>query len=103
MAIKEKWSKRALERQIKSALFERSVLNPVKVSPVVSQTHPDALNIFKDSYLQKHCYRRSYMSFICKMHRMKRLMTLKADTIATMQADMVCIGSPARPVNPHIE
>ncbi len=51
LAIKEKWSKRALERQIKSALFERTVLNPVKVSPVVSQTHPDALSVFKDSYL----------------------------------------------------
>ena len=51
MAIKEKWSKRALERQIKSALFERTVLHPVKVSPLVSQTHPDALSVFKDSYL----------------------------------------------------
>lgn len=51
LAIREKWSKRALERQIKSALFERTVLSPVKVSPPVSQTHPEALNIFKDSYL----------------------------------------------------
>ena len=51
LAIKEKWSKRALERQIKSALFERTVLNPVKVSPLLSQTHPDALSVFKDSYL----------------------------------------------------
>lgn len=50
-AIREQWSKRELERQFKSALFERTVLNPVKVSPLVSQTHPDALNIFKDSYM----------------------------------------------------
>jgi predicted nuclease of restriction endonuclease-like (RecB) superfamily len=51
LAIREKWSKRELERQFKTALFERSVLNPPKVSPLVSQIHPEALNIFKDSYL----------------------------------------------------
>lgn len=51
LAIREKWSSRELERQIKGALFERAVLNPPKVSPLVSQSHPDALSIFKDSYL----------------------------------------------------
>ena len=51
LAIREKWSSRELERQFKTALFERSVLNPVKVTPLVSQTHPDALSVFKDSYL----------------------------------------------------
>mgnify|MGYP001594173166 CR=1 FL=1 len=51
LAIQEKWSKRELERQFKSALFERTVLSPVKVSPLVSQIHPDALSIFKDSYM----------------------------------------------------
>jgi predicted nuclease of restriction endonuclease-like (RecB) superfamily len=50
-AIREQWSKRELERQFKTALFERTVLNPVKVTPLVSQTHPDALSVFKDSYL----------------------------------------------------
>lgn len=51
MAIQEKWSSRELERQFNTALFERVVLNPVKVSSAVAQTHPEALNIFKDSYL----------------------------------------------------
>ncbi|OGT88828.1 MAG: hypothetical protein A2286_08910 [Gammaproteobacteria bacterium RIFOXYA12_FULL_61_12] len=51
LAIREKWSKRELERQFKTALFERTVLSPVKVSPLVSQIHPDALSVFKDSYL----------------------------------------------------
>jgi predicted nuclease of restriction endonuclease-like (RecB) superfamily len=51
LAIREKWSSRELEHQFKTALFERSVLNPLKVSAVLSQTHPEALNIFKDSYL----------------------------------------------------
>lgn len=50
-AIREQWSKRELERQFKTALFERTVLHPVKVTPLVSQTHPDALSVFKGSYL----------------------------------------------------
>lgn len=51
LAIREQWSKRELERQLKTALFERTVLSPAKVSAVLSQIHPDALSIFKDSYL----------------------------------------------------
>ena len=50
-AIGEKWGKRELERQFKTALFERTVLSPVKVSAVLTQTHADALSVFKDSYL----------------------------------------------------
>jgi predicted nuclease of restriction endonuclease-like (RecB) superfamily len=51
LAIQEKWSKRELERQFKAALFERSVLNPVKMSPLVTQSHPNALDIFRDAYV----------------------------------------------------
>lgn len=51
LAIREQWSSRELERQFKAALFERTVLAPVKVSPLVSQIHPEALSVFKDSYL----------------------------------------------------
>ncbi|MGD9869870.1 MAG: YhcG family protein [Thauera sp.] len=50
-AIREKWSKRDLERQFKAALFERAVLSPAKVSPLVTQIHPQALNVFRDAYL----------------------------------------------------
>jgi predicted nuclease of restriction endonuclease-like (RecB) superfamily len=50
LAIRERWSKRELERQFKASLFERTVLNPPKVSPVVRQTHPEALNVFRDAY-----------------------------------------------------
>ena len=49
-AIREKWSKRELERQFKTALFERNVLHPPKVSPLVAQIHPSAVSVFKDSY-----------------------------------------------------
>ncbi|MFZ3002028.1 MAG: PDDEXK nuclease domain-containing protein [Undibacterium umbellatum] len=51
MAVQERWSKRELERQFNTALFARVVLNPIKVSPVVTLLHPEALNVFKDSYI----------------------------------------------------
>ena len=51
LAIQEKWGKRELERQFKTALFERTVLSPPKVSAVMTQLHPDSTNIFKDAYM----------------------------------------------------
>ena len=51
MAIQEKWSKRELERQLKAALFERSVTQPAKASAVLKQTYPAALEIFRDAYM----------------------------------------------------
>jgi predicted nuclease of restriction endonuclease-like (RecB) superfamily len=51
LAIKERWSKRELERQFNTALFERMVLKPVKLSTVLRETQPEALNVFKDSYV----------------------------------------------------
>lgn len=51
MAIRERWTKRELQRQLDSALFERTVLSPPKVSPLLTQLHPDALSAFKDTYI----------------------------------------------------
>jgi len=51
LAIRERWGKRELERQLRCALYERSILNPPQVSPVVRQIHPAAINIFKDAYV----------------------------------------------------
>ncbi|MBM3861367.1 MAG: DUF1016 domain-containing protein [Verrucomicrobia bacterium] len=51
LAIRERWGKRELERQLNGALFERAVLNPPKVAPLVRQLHPAAETIFKDTYL----------------------------------------------------
>ncbi len=51
MATQEKWSSRELERQFKAALFERTVVEPAKVSAVLRQSYPEAINVFKDSYL----------------------------------------------------
>ncbi len=49
-AVKERWSKRELERQFRVALFERTVLSPAIVSPAVRQMYPEAQGIFKDAY-----------------------------------------------------
>nr|WP_218171160.1 MULTISPECIES: PDDEXK nuclease domain-containing protein [Pseudomonas] len=51
MAVQEKWSKRELERQFKAALFERNVTQPAKASAVLRQSHPDALEVFRDAYM----------------------------------------------------
>jgi predicted nuclease of restriction endonuclease-like (RecB) superfamily len=51
MSIREKWSKRELERQCKLALYERSKLNPPQVSAALKQNHPEALAVFKDAYM----------------------------------------------------
>jgi predicted nuclease of restriction endonuclease-like (RecB) superfamily len=39
LAVREKWSSRELERQLSSALFERAILNPPKVSALLTQFH----------------------------------------------------------------
>lgn len=50
LAIREKWSSRELERQLDTALFERTVLAPAKVSAALTQLHPTAGSLFKDAY-----------------------------------------------------
>jgi len=47
----QKWTSRELERQMNSALFERTVLSPVKLSAPLRELHPDAISVFKDSYV----------------------------------------------------
>jgi predicted nuclease of restriction endonuclease-like (RecB) superfamily len=48
---RERWGKRELERQLAGALFERTVLSPAKLSPPVTELHPAAAEVFKDTYL----------------------------------------------------
>jgi len=50
LAIRERWSRRELERQFKTALFERAVLHPPKVTPAVAQRYPEAMSVFRDAY-----------------------------------------------------
>lgn len=49
LAIRECWGKRDLERQLKSSLFERTILAPQKVSPLVGQLGPAVENVLKDA------------------------------------------------------
>ena len=51
LATHEKWPSRQLERQIDSALFERVVLSPAKLSAPLRVLHPQAADIFKDAYV----------------------------------------------------
>ena len=51
LCAREKWPSRELERQLAGALFERTVLSPPKVSVLLTQIHPGAQTIFKDTYL----------------------------------------------------
>ena len=51
LCIREQWSKRELERQLKTALFERAILNPPKASAALKELHPEIETIFKDTYL----------------------------------------------------
>ena len=51
IAIKERYSKRELARQIDSGYYERYLLSRKKVSPLVTQIHPSLPVVFKDRYI----------------------------------------------------
>ncbi len=46
----QRWSVREVARQISSALFERSVLHPPKLSTALRELHPGAEALFRDAY-----------------------------------------------------
>lgn len=49
-AIKKRWPKRELERQIRSGAVLREAVATKEVSPAVRQIHPTALDEFKNTY-----------------------------------------------------
>ncbi len=49
-AAQNHWPVREVARQIDSALFERAVLNPPKLSTALRELHPAAASHFKDAY-----------------------------------------------------
>jgi len=51
LSINERLSKRELERQIDSALFERVVLSNKNITPIIKEIHPQAEYVFKDNYV----------------------------------------------------
>lgn len=50
-SIDEHYSKRELDRQISSSLFERTMLDKPKVSTVLRQIAPKAEEVFRDQYV----------------------------------------------------
>jgi predicted nuclease of restriction endonuclease-like (RecB) superfamily len=51
LTSQEKYSKRELERQINSSIFERTMLGNTKLSPVVREIHSNIINYFRDDYV----------------------------------------------------
>jgi len=49
-AIKERWTSRELERQLRSGAVLRAAKGAKKVSPALRQTHPKAIDEFKNAY-----------------------------------------------------
>jgi len=48
---KEKWSKRELDRQISSSLFERAMISDTKLSPHTKEIYPNTNKYFKEDYV----------------------------------------------------
>ena len=59
--VKERWSKRELNRQIDSALYERSQLNRPKLSPMVREIAPQAEQLFRDQYVMEFIGGKEYV------------------------------------------
>lgn len=51
LSVKEKYSKRELERQINTGYYERVMLSKQKVSPLVTQFKNDITSVIKDNYV----------------------------------------------------
>lgn len=51
LSIRERYSSRELERQINSAVFERTMIGNAKLSALPREFDHDMTNIFKDSYV----------------------------------------------------
>ena len=58
--IQERHSKRELNRQIDSALYERSVTNNIKLSPVLRELAPQADHVFRDQYVLEFLSGKEY-------------------------------------------
>ena len=60
LCAKERLSSRELERQIDSALFERTVLDNPKLSPVMREIAPTAQQVFRDQYVMEFIGGKEY-------------------------------------------
>lgn len=53
MACKERYSFRQLDRQIDSALYERTQVSQPKLSPLLREIAPEAERVFRDQYVME--------------------------------------------------
>jgi len=51
MCVKEQYSRRELERQISSSLYERVMIGHAKIPAHIKETYPHIANHFRDSYV----------------------------------------------------
>lgn len=51
LCLRERWGRRDLDRQIAGTLFERTIVSPPKLAPLVRELHPHAAEVFRDAYL----------------------------------------------------
>ena len=80
--VKEKLSKRELNRQIDSALYERTMLSPTKLSPVLREIAPQAQQVFRDQYVMEFIGGKEY----------KTENTMKAALIRQMKQFILELG-----------
>ena len=60
LCVNERLTKRQLERQIDSALYERNALGAPKLSPVLREIAPQAEQIFRDQYVMEFLGGKEY-------------------------------------------
>ena len=60
LCVNERLTKRQLERQIDSALYERNALGAPKLSPVLKEIAPQAEQIFRDQYVMEFLGGKEY-------------------------------------------
>ncbi len=53
LCIQERLSKRQLDRQIDSALYERTLVSQPKLSPLLREIAPEAERVFRDQYVME--------------------------------------------------
>jgi len=69
LCINDRLSSRQLERQIRSAVFERSSVDGPKLSAVLRQMAPEAETIFRDQYVMEFVGGKAYDSEYEFFHR----------------------------------
>ncbi|MFZ2889327.1 PDDEXK nuclease domain-containing protein [Sulfuricurvum sp.] len=93
LTIKEKYTKRELERQIDTSLYERTILGNQKLSAVLRELHPMIDNTFKDSYVLEFLGLPTQHN---ESHLQKALIANMKQFILELGGDFIFIGEEYR-------